>query len=182
MTTWNTVIDGLQTLLQSLAGVDEPVTPVRDLVVNQADQAPVYPPQDAGISVTLELQQIRAYGRDEHLNDWDVGTQMIKRRGKGTREVDVDIVVQSVQADEPWPWATAENIRSRIWLESAQEILATLGLGLSTVGPIVRQDAEYDGRIIPAARLSCTFNATVVYSDTDVTTIETVNVSGQVRY
>ena len=178
MSTLDAALAGLVSHLSGLAGVPESLSdPVQDLVMADADQVHPFPPPTEGIDCEVTVAGIRRVGRDEVRQVYQTGPSLFKTTGFGNRAVDVEIRISSVLADANYALSTAENIRSRLYLPTSEDALAALGFGLAEVGDVSSASVEFDGRLIPIARVTCTFNFGVSYSDVDATTIETFEIS-----
>lgn len=194
MIAWPAFQTGFAALLTRLSGVPAFVANARDDGINYTFPAGAPYPEpgstDEGqVKLDFSIVSERPWGRDEIRTEYDPNTHpagdtyagpgaplgSVIYSANGNREVVIEITCDRFNQSQP-AFETLQRIRDKLWLPSARAECTALGIAISKSGPIMRIDAELDGRAVSRYVLEVTANSMSNASDAPVTTIETVPV------
>lgn len=194
MIAWPDFQTGFAALLTRLSGVPTGVANARDDGINYTFPAGAPYPEpgstDEGqVKLDFSIVSERPWGRDELRTEYDPSVHpagdtyagpgaplgSVIYSANGNREFTIEITCDRFNQSQP-AFETIQRIRDKLWLPSARAECAALGIAVSKSGPIMRVDAELDGRSVSRYVLEVTANSMSNASDAPVTTIETVPV------
>lgn len=194
MIDWLDFESGFAALLQTLSGVPANVVNSKDNGVNFTFPAGApYPEagsEDEGqVKIDFAIISEATWGRDELRQSYDPTAVIpgdtysgpgaplggVVYAVNGNRELVIQVACDRYNVSQP-AFETLRNIRDRLWLPSTRAACKALGIAVSKSGPILRIDAELDGRSVSRYTFEITANVMANASDAPVTTIETVNV------
>lgn len=196
MIAWRQFRPAFASLLERLSGVPAHVA-------NSGDDGPDYtfpagaPFPEPGstdegqVSLHFAVMMIATHGADETRQVYDADLEIdgdayvpdpenpeerlggIVTSVNGNRDVTIEITCDRFDTSAP-AFETLARIRDKLWLPSARQACADLGIAVRGSSPITRVDAEIDGRGVSRYTLELRCNAMANAEDEAITTIETV--------
>lgn len=193
MIAWPAFQTGFAALLTRLSGVPAYVANARDDGVNYTFPAgapyPAPGSTDEGqVKLDFSIVSETPVGRDELRTEYDPAVHpagdtyagpgaplgSVIYSANGNRDLVIEVTCDRFNQSQP-AYETLQRVRDKLWLPSARAECTALGIAISGSRPILRVDAELDGRSVSRYILEITANSMSNASDDPVTTIETVN-------
>lgn len=130
--------------------------------------------------VYLNVRGVGSVGAGDVFSSYDDVAREITETASGNRQLFVTFQVDSYDMRPARNALTVITLaRTRMTLESCQEILREAGLALATISDPVDASYEADDSIVHRYSMDVTLNAVSSVTDVPIPTIETADVSGE---
>lgn len=190
MIAWPAFQTGFAALLTTLSGAPALVANARDDGNNFTFPAGAPYPEvgsaDEGqVKIDFSIVSESTWGRDEERPAYDPSAQIpgdtyagpgaplggVVYAVNGNRELVIEVTCDRFNQSQP-AYETLQRVRDKLWLPSTRAACAALGIAVSKSRPIMRVDAELDGRAVSRYVFEIVANSMSNASDAPVTTIE----------
>jgi hypothetical protein len=133
-------------------------------------------------AVYLNVRSTHSVGVDDSFSEYDETARTFTETIRGGREIALTFQVDSFDMTAANNALTViTRAQTRMRFDSSEEILRDCGLALATIGDPVDASYEADDRMVSRYSMDVLFNAVSSETDLPMPTIETVELSREIR-